>query len=283
MSGFSSDIPDKSGVLYIAFGEQYKQETKQSIISLREHSPELHIAVITDKPWECGAKPDNFILREQVEGFRCKPVYMSDTPFQRTLFLDTDTIVARDCSRIFELLDHYDIGVQFTGAQLNKPGLTLHTQCSSGLVLFRRNPGVLGVFRDWLRRYKNAAETKVQTGGDARGLGDQRYLAIAIALSDVRPVHLPTYLHFVVFNHAVLSSPPMVCHGRMKYMGQVPKQLGIGRDWKAKEHWRSRLWLANTRGLMPRGVRRSDPFMAMSLILRRLVNNVRRWWLSLSG
>ena len=167
------------GVLYIAFGAKYHAEARRSIASLRRASPSLHIAVICDEVWEGQDVPDIFVKRAPINTFACKPRYMYDSPFHSTLFLDTDTVVARDVSEVFGLLNWYDFGVLFGGPQLNEPdGLRFHTQCNSGVVLFKKNDRVQILFTLWQDEYERY-RALVQHGNTAlqgKGVNDQRSL-----------------------------------------------------------------------------------------------------------
>ena len=265
---------ESRGVIYLAFGEQWKLEAKRSLKSLRAVSG-LSVAVITDKAWEDGPKPDEFILCENVPGFASKPKYiLSESPFDRTLYLDTDTLVVSDPSPIFGLLNYYDIGVKFGGPKLNEPnGLQFHTQCNSGVILFKKNNANQNVMSLWIREYEKARDEQAPAA-DKRGLGDQRYLAIAIAKSNARPVHLEAYLNFTLFNTLSTCSPPIVLHGRLKDMEIIAEEKAM--SWDSAADWNSRIWIPNIRGFLPRGVRRSDPVLALALLLRRFYNDARR-------
>lgn len=265
----------KRGVLYIAFGDRYRAEVKRSLASLWRVSPGMPVAVITDSEWEDSPRPDQFVLRPKVTTVLCKPTYMGESPFEETLFLDTDTAVARDPALIFNLLQYYDIGVHFNGPQLNDDGIELHAQCNSGVILFRRCEGLNELFEEWKRRYLVAREA---AGYDGVGHGpvEQRHLAVAIARSRLRPVHLPTYMNFWVHENWVLDSPPVIIHGHLPDLEGISGQLGVGTTWRAGIDWRRRTWISNMRGLMPRGVRRSDPLLGIAIVARRFVNDWRR-------
>jgi len=265
------------GALYIAFGERHKAEARRSIASLRRASPALPIAVITDRAWEIDPLPDRFLIRRCVEGVMSKNTYAYDSPFEETLYLDTDTVVAKDVTPIFGLLQHYDFGVRFYGPQLNEPGgLTFHTQVQSGVLLFKKNLRVEGLFSMWREEYVARARSLIDRGQIshiAEGK-DQRPLAIVIPRSEVRVVHLAEYLNFTVFDTITTYSPPIIYHGRLAEMELLDKEIS-GR-WNTRVDWRARLWLPNIRGLLPPGVRRSDPLLALALILRRAYNSGRR-------
>jgi len=265
------------GVLYIAFGEQYHRETRRSIASLRKVSPAVRIAVITEEEWTTEPIPDAFILKDNNESFASKPKYMYETPFERTLFIDSDTVIARDITPIFGLLDWYDVGVRFGGPELNEPnGLEYHTQCNSGVVLFKKNEAVAEMFTIWQKEYATQKQLSATTNQirDRRGLNDQRFLAVAIAKSGVRPVHFAEHLNFALFETIICYSPPVIFHGRLREMEMLHEE--ISGKWTSSEDYHARLWLPNIRGLLPAGVRRSDPLLALALILRRLYNSTRR-------
>lgn len=263
----------QKGILYIAFGRQWQDETRRSIVSLRKVS-KLPIAVITDSRWVLDPQPDVFITRSHVNGFASKPTYIFEaTPFQNTLFIDTDTIVVQDPDPVFGLLDYYDIGVRFGGPQLNEePGLVFHTQCNSGVILFKKNKAVSNVFTLWKNEYSKALN--ISKGMDDRGLGDQRYLAIAIAKSKARPVHLGEFLNFALFETIITYSPLVVIHGRLKDMEIVGDEINT--PWDTRTDWHPRLWLPNIRGVLPAGVGRSDPLLALALVFRRIWNDLYR-------
>jgi hypothetical protein len=260
------------GIVYLAFGERYAAETRRSIASLRLVS-DIEVAVVTDVGWSEEPRPDRFVFRDAVRSFRCKPLYTFEaSPFGQTLFLDTDTVIARDIAPVFGLLNHYDLGVRFGGAQLNEPGgLEFHTQCNSGVIVFRRNEVVADVFARWLAMY-DAAAAKL-SADDMRGLNDQRYLAIAIAQSLARPAFLGEYLNFATFENITTASPPVVYHGRQPYLEKLAARTTS--EWNPEVDWQTRVWLPNLGGFLPRGARRSDPLLAMALILRRCWNELR--------
>lgn len=262
-----------SGVLYVAFGARWRQETVRSLTSLKRVSS-VRSAVVTDAPWTEGPQPDLFVLREPIASFRCKPRYIYEaSPFERTLFLDTDTVVARDVLPVFGLLDHYDVGVRFGGPQLYEPeGLETHAQCNSGVIVFRKSDDTESMFRSWLALYDEAVATV--SAEDTRGVGDQRYLAIAIARSRARPVHLGEYLNFATFENLVVYSPPTIYHGRQPWLEKLAHD--VTGEWDESSDWQPRVWLPNLAGFLPRGVRRSDPMLAGAFVLRRLWNEMRR-------
>ena len=260
------------GILFIAFGEYWVEECKRAISSIRRVS-NLPIAVVAEAEWDAGVTPEYFVIREKAPGYASKPRYIfSGSPFEQTLFLDTDTLTLSDPEPVFGLLEYYDVGVRFGGPMLSEgPALKFHTQCNSGVMLFKKTPVVAEMFADWNSLYQEAA-LKFADAGDLRGLNDQRSLSIALARSKARPAHLAEYLNFALFETIYTYSPVVILHGRDKYLRQIGD--AINQNWNVATDWQARLWLQNIKGLLPRGVRRSDPLLALSLVLRRFANEL---------
>jgi predicted O-methyltransferase YrrM len=110
----------KQGILYMAFGDPAKADLRRSLESLRKVGCTLPVAVITDRadrwdgvivipwtgpsPWD----PDKGYPFEFRAG-RVKPHLLKHSPFDQTLYLDTDTTFLRDPTPGFELTKDADI------------------------------------------------------------------------------------------------------------------------------------------------------------------------------
>ena len=144
------------GVLYIAFGEQYQREALASIASLRRFHPNLPCCVIADLNIE--GLPDHveLLLREPECGkypLRAKPRYMRESPFDRTLFLDTDTTTVRPVEDLFRLLNRFDIGLYVLPRYLHYPKYGYLSYVNSGVVLFRHCEAMSETFDRWLEMF----------------------------------------------------------------------------------------------------------------------------------
>jgi hypothetical protein len=266
------------GALYIVFGTRYQAEARRSIESLRKVCPTMRIAVISDSEWSDFAIPDFFILKPAEASYALKMRYAYDSPFDRTLCLDSDTIVARDISAIFGMLDYYDVGFHFDGPHIDEPnGLKFQMRAATSVFVFKKGEHVAQFFTKWSEEYDLQRRELTATGTvfDARGLDDTRSCAVAIAKSKVRPFQLGSFLYFNVDTVVKTLSPPLIYHGRgVPYMEMLDGEIS-GR-WNVEKDWHPRLWVPNIRGLLPAGVRRSDPILATALILRRTYNSSKR-------
>ena len=108
------NFDNEKGYLYIAYGEAFTKEALMSIESLRRYT-ELPIAIYTDQKLivEAAAQRLNINLVGEIKAnhLRAKVDYMDQSPFQKTVFLDSDTVIVRNCDDMFELLDRFDIGI----------------------------------------------------------------------------------------------------------------------------------------------------------------------------
>jgi hypothetical protein len=265
------------GVLYIVFGRRYQAEAKRSIDSLRKVCPKMRIAVITDSKWSDLAVPDIFILKSTEASYALKMRYAYDSPFDRTLCLDSDTIVARDVSALFGMLDYYDVGFHFGGPYIDEPnGLKFQMRAGTSVFMFKKAEHVADFFSKWSDEYYIQKQRLTAAGAvfDERGLDDTRSCAIAIAKSSVRSFQLGSFLYFDLGATLTTHSPPLIYHGRIPHMEMLDAE--IGGNWNVETDWHPRLWMPNIRGILPAGVRRSDPILATALLLRRAYNSSKR-------
>ncbi len=103
----------EKGYLYIAYGEAFTKEALMSIQSLRRFT-DLPIALFTDQDTEKLAADNQhltMVAKIQANHLRAKVDYMDQSPFEKTVFMDSDTVVVRNCDDMFDLLDRFDIAI----------------------------------------------------------------------------------------------------------------------------------------------------------------------------
>lgn len=263
----------KRGILYIAFGESYRQECSQSIQSLKAFHPELPICVVTDAPWQYDPEPEVIQIRKAILNLGAKPAYIGDTPFEETLYLDTDTRIVRPIIAIFDLLRNYDIGIKFRSQFLRGDPYFL-PWCNSGVILFRKNESVSHTFKQWLQMY-NQAEME-QPGIK---ILDDRCLSVAIAQGNARVIHLASALNFFLGEPQTTSSPLRIIHSRNGI--EIKAAQEINHEWNAQLDWNHRIWIPQLKGYFPQGGLRPpgmwvhDPLIALSVLLRRMIHAIR--------
>ena len=98
------------GVLYVATRSQrYVDMARTSALSLKAVC-DLPTALVTDMPLGPGGGFDRVVNIESCgDGYRDKVLGCVASPFDWSLFLDTDTFVVRNPGPVFALLDRFDI------------------------------------------------------------------------------------------------------------------------------------------------------------------------------
>jgi hypothetical protein len=100
------------GVLYIATGEEFVKEAEISARFVSDVMPDIPIAIATDV--EPSFDFDHIIdIPNPHHGFRDKISNMSRSPFDQTLYLDTDVYIHSDVSELFEVLNKFDLGLAY--------------------------------------------------------------------------------------------------------------------------------------------------------------------------
>ena len=193
------------GVLLIATGHrQYVQEALDLAISLRLHSPNLPVALVTDRQTDSQRLNRTFshvipYRPDFGEAFSQKLFIDEYSPFSRTLFLDTDCLVTRSIEFVFEMFaDHSFVipGRAFTtgtwyGFNITEMMKTLNVnwipRMNTGMIYFEVGDAALRVFsmaRDFLRRGRELGVQEFREGH----MPDEPAFGFAMAALDVPPV-----------------------------------------------------------------------------------------------
>jgi hypothetical protein len=184
---------DTQGILYIASGAKYIRAAIRSARTVQQYCPGLHIHLYSDWPrydFRFDTSPFPFTSVGAIDGphRRSKVDYLPRTPFDRTLYLDTDTALNADIRGVFRLLDRFDIALNHahrrnTQARLKPWRLDLPSafpQYNGGVILFRRTPAVIGFLDQWREHFHEAGFQQ-----------DQMTLRELLWLSDLRMATLP--------------------------------------------------------------------------------------------
>ena len=186
----------EKGYLYIAYGEAFTKEALMSIQSLRRFT-DLPIAIYTDNRELAISKQEELkisIVGEIVANhLRAKVDYMDQSPFVKTVFLDSDTVVVRNCDDMFDLLDRFDIAIVNDYARKREKYSKIvpeyseipyaFSEANSGVIAFNnsaRTQTFLKMWKEYFYKYYK------ETNG-----WDQISFRISLWKSNVRLHHMP--------------------------------------------------------------------------------------------
>ncbi len=181
------------GIVYIATGPKYIRAAAHSATTVRTHSPGLPTHLFADwrsHGFDFGTSPAPFTSVEEVEHphRRSKVDYLARTPFDHTLYLDSDTALNADISGMFRILERFDIALSHAHRRNVENRLKpwrialpqAFPQYNAGVVLYRRSPEVLAFLDEWRQSFHTAGF-----------LQDQMTLRELLWLSDLRMATLP--------------------------------------------------------------------------------------------
>lgn len=195
-------MPTK-GILYVVWGgEEHRRQMAESIASVQKIHPELPIH-IADLDLMIPDKPKSFYVKAWLDEL---------SPFDITLFLDTDTQVLGDISYGFKLAELHGMAITIEHACYARrwPELeqfiptTVHPETieyNTGVIFFKKDhPKVIEVFKHW----KNWIWVS---------WADQPSFAVAVEHSQFTPFVLPGHVwNYRVYNADRLFGPVKIWH-----------------------------------------------------------------------
>lgn len=217
-----SDMDTKCGVIYVATGEAYFEEAKFSAQSVRDVSPNLSITIFTDLD-RSGQDPFDRVLTVDSPKYpylgriKC----LQKTPYEKTLFLDSDTFVAKDIRPLFKLLDRFDFAAAHAPIRIAEGEGTIHAgypiegvpdafpEMNGGVLLYLNTTATRQMLTDWERRY----ERVVCEVGEARS--DQPALRKSLYENPVQFTVLPPEYNFRLPFPSYAYNSVKVLHGRV--------------------------------------------------------------------
>lgn len=144
------------GVIYVATGAKYLKEAIQSANSVQRVMPGLPMTLFTDQDVPSGTFDQVILVDGSGQGRPAKIRSMAASPYDETLFLDTDTWMCQPCYDAFWPLNKFDIAVahevyrneyDFERFPDSFPAL------NTGVVVYRKSPQTDAFFQSWERAY----------------------------------------------------------------------------------------------------------------------------------
>lgn len=182
-----------SGVIYYAVGDDCIEQAIASAQSLKHHN-DLPVTLYSDKDLDSVYIDDVITIRSNEYPFFDRINYFRQTPYDKTVYLDTDTVIVGDITSVFDMMDRFDIvasinetrdtaveGHKFNTTDIDVPESFPEYQC--GVIGFCDNPKIMSLFDDWQSRYKQYRDKYIL---------DQPFFREAIYHGDIDLGTLPT-------------------------------------------------------------------------------------------
>ena len=183
----------EKGFFYIVFGESFIKEALMSIKSLKRNNAEP-VALYTDVEYNSSFDGLVDIHRKiSPQHIRAKVDYITETPFQKTLYLDSDTVIVRNISDMFDVLERFDVAVTNDYARKRKKYSNIipeyeaipysFSEVNGGIMAYNSSPAATEFLQLWKKYFYKYYS---QTNG-----WDQVSLRISLWESSVRIHHFP--------------------------------------------------------------------------------------------
>lgn len=223
-----------TGVLYIAAGDQYIGEALESAASLKQVSS-LPVTLISDIPINSTYVDENLVREFEgtVHGVEYNPKFykilnIHELPYQRTLFLDTDTYIYEDISTIYSWLDEFDMAIAHAPHRNSLQGPPdgdrklggnvpdCFPDHNGGVLLLDDNERVSTLIEGWRKHYFANLDVTDR---------EQPALRRALFKSDVRFATLPPKYNHRYYKPCYVEGTIRIFHGRVFDVESVAEKL----------------------------------------------------------
>jgi len=150
------------GIIYVFHGSSYVKEALISAESVKKHCPDIHITAFTDVDIE--SEFIDSVKKIKPTSVRSKVYYIYDSPYDETIFLDTDVIVDYPIHDMFDLLKKYDLGIVHDLARKRKKYSDIipeygeipyaFSEVNTGIMVFKKCEVVRKLFKLWGKYHK---------------------------------------------------------------------------------------------------------------------------------
>ena len=212
------------GFLYVATGQSFVNESVFSCRSLKAHMPDVSVLLFTDL--DRAQIPDVFDEVRKIEkpsfSFADKIKPLAESPFDQTIFLDTDTHICAPLDDVFSLLANVDIAAAHAPMRVTWPQPDIpdaFPEVNSGVLAWKKGEATRALFDAWLRNYLDHVSTTGQKD-------DQPALRRALFETGIRLGILPPEYNFrTVMPSFAGRGAVRIIHGRHTSMGDVERRI----------------------------------------------------------
>jgi hypothetical protein len=246
------------GITYICSGEEYVTEAINSAESVKKYGEKT--AIITGHQNKDQAKSgpfDKVITKDMVGDIRDKVYNIEHSPWKKTVFLDTDTLVLGDISPLFDILDRVNIAIARSPSRIVTLGDVPDSfpEFNTGVIALNNDDGTVQNFlREWKEEYEKQLENgypdayfpvspEADNMDDATPVGrknDQPAFRKTLYLIDIPFSVLPREYNFRGMGASVYNQVKIVHHRRWIRYNKLTDNLNASPKyrcfWDGKLH-----------------------------------------------
>ena len=226
-SGRHGAARNGDGFVYAANTQGYVDEALASLASFRRFLPTAPVTILAPRALFVSGLPHVEWL--ELAGTYDSPIIKAEAiraPYERTIFLDTDTRIIGDISGLFDILDGFDMALVHEptrGWDYETPAARAFCELNTGVIAFRNTPEIKAFFGEWTSAYLRLRQ--------AQGLkNDQPAFRETLWNSrTVRHATLPSEYHFITGKGNSIAWDALLLHGRQdlaRLEGLINRDLG---------------------------------------------------------
>lgn len=222
------------GIIYIVTGRKFMEEACRSADSVKRCMPDIPISIFTDVSVRSPLFDQVLAIEDPTHGPEDKIQYLTHSPYEETLYLDSDTYMTEDSREVFALLERFDLAaaqapyrVQYRVCEVPDCFPELNT----GVIVFRKTETLRLCLDQWLQIYRADREKTVDwlfPGGAAwyrRALPNQPSFRRAVYESGLRITVLPPEYNCRIPFPGFVHTKVKIIHGRSESLSTLADEL----------------------------------------------------------
>lgn len=205
------------GVVYVATGPDFVDEAEISAEQMRNVMPDVDITLFSDRHTNSSIFDSVVHIDSPAYSFLDKVESIQRSPYQKTLYLDTDIYVNKPVYELFDILDEFDIAAsidahqqpvipndEYAAPEIYTGEYDPIPEFNCGLLSFRDNGRVKECFENWESKYNTETDW-----------ADQPSLMHTFNYSDVRCCPLPRRYNYIPGLRNSVSGTVKIFHNRL--------------------------------------------------------------------
>ncbi len=221
-----SSVNREKGIIYVVTGRKMLPELFQSIDSVKKAMPHVPISLFTDQTDIKDERLDLVLqIKNPLHQFADKIQPLIDSPYQKTLYLDTDTYMAESVETLYIMLDRYDV-LAVQDPWRNDYPFEEVPDCfptvNGGVLAVRKCPVVEDFLKSWFKNHFEIFEKKQRN--------DQPALRYSLFHSKVNLFILPPEFNMRTYHPCLIGGHARVkiIHERNRYAPQIARIVNKG-------------------------------------------------------
>jgi hypothetical protein len=198
------------GIIYAVYGADHREELIHSVESVKRQMPDVPITVFADARVEHELIDACLGFEQTLTPSENLIQALDRSPYERTIYLDSDVYATEPVDELFEMLERFDLGVVMDPMQsagsTDDPQMEGFPWFNCGVICCRSGPSLASFVEAWLDTFNQYDSNS-----------DQPAFRRALVDSEIRYVTLPpAYNCLYGAFPGYLNGPVKLFHGRLR-------------------------------------------------------------------